>query len=357
MKQALLVELFPSHGFFIPALIRLLEGAGYEVSLAINDRLEPDVPAGIPRRRVRLLKNLGDRAPLLSLFRLSRQIRSQPFDLVFFLTVRTKGVATLIRMLPRSMRVAGVHHNPDKLWRSRNQRRLARRGVRFLLIGRRTYGYVRQGAPWAAVDYIYPGALDPGPLAPAQGHPLRIAVPGQVDVRKRAYRLLVETIAAEPNAYDGLLFQLLGDGSAADGPTIRRWIREAGVSNRFQMWPERIPAGEYERLLLRSHAILPLIHSDCETAERFQTLKTSGAIFLAHRYGLPLVLENGFRRDDGEYDSQAIFYSPDGLSECLKQLATTLPRPEALRRAMDGDPRFNAVAQQERFNRFLEVEA
>jgi len=100
---------------------------------------------------------------------------------------------------------------------------------------------------------------------------------------------------------------------------------------------------------------LPLIHPECEAAESFQTVKTSGAIILAHKYGLPLVLENGFRQEDGEYDSQAVFYSPDALSACLKQLATTLPQPEKLRRVMDQDPRFNTAAQQERFNRFLQA--
>jgi len=354
MKCALVVELFPSHGFLIPPVSRLLAGAGYEVSFAIHDVLTSEVPAGTSAQRVRLLHSNGDAVSLLSLWRLARFIRTRQFDLVFFLTVRTRGVATLVRLLPKSLLLAGLHHNPDKLWRSGSQKRLAKRGVRCLVLSRRAWMHVRERAPWASVEYIYPGALDPRLAAPPP-HPLRLVVPGQLDLGKRDYRQLVEAVAADPRAYEEMQFLLLGDGSACDGEQIRRWIRDAGVGARFQMWPAHIPADEYDRQMAQCHAILPLIHPVCESAERFQSVKISGSIILAHQYGLPLVLEEGFRKTDGEYDSQALFYTSGSLAPCLRQLAGKLPSPVVQRAVMARDPRFDAAAQQERFNRFLDA--
>lgn len=354
-QRALLVERFPSHGFLVAPLARSLEAAGYAVSLAIHPALADDVAGLEVTGSVRLLEGRLASASLPASWRLARLIRREAYDLVFFLTVRTKGVVTLASLLPRTMRLAGVHHNPDKIWRGRSQRRLVRRGFRFLVLSRRSCRHVQAHVPGVRVDYLYPGRLDPCDyIVPAAPPPLRLAVPGELSLAKRDYRRLIDAVIASPQAVAGMRFELLGNGASADGATIRGWIREGGVDAFFRIWPERIPADEYERRLRQCHAILPLIHGHQASSRRFRTVKTSGAMILAHQYGLPLILESGFRQADQEYDSQALFYNGHELSACLETLPARLPvLTQTLHQALEAEPRFNGKLQQERFAAFL----
>jgi len=351
--RALLVELFGSHEGCLYSHAVLLRELGYRVDAAVAESLTGKLPSFIPPHRRFALPTDRKGVTHRGLLRACRLLRDTSYDLLLFNTFRSRCVRTVLAAASASLSVVGFHHNPDRLRHSVSQRIMLRRCRKILVAGHRVKRCAGELAPAADLESFYPVYRDE-PARPLRvGTPLIVAVPGSLSYKKRAYDWLIDQAAQRAPAGGRVEFRLLGNASRDDGPCIAERIRRAGLADRIRTWNHFLPPQRFRAELEEAHLVMPLIHPEQELALSFHTSKTSGAIMDAHSTRRPLLLEEHFRGNDGEYDTSAFFYAPDNFAALVRHM---LHEPSGLRdkaASIAADPRFQLTAQARRIDAWL----
>lgn len=258
------------------------------------------------------------------LFTLWRYCRRQDFDIIVFNTAQGKAISRLVRFPFGRTQLMGILHNTGKLKGSFSQRFITKKLKHYFVLSE----YLMQKIPKEiSASVLYP-ILFPSypsePISKKEGD-VWICVPGQVELKRRDYKALLQSIEKE-GIRPHIKFILLGRSAHAEGNgmLIKEWIHQHSLGDHFLLWDDYIPVGTFYNYLEKSDYILPLIHEG-DVSEDLYRYQISGAFNLAIGYQKPILCDQNLSDLLSEY--HPISYQTHKVMETLNVLQAAPAAP------------------------------
>lgn len=315
MRHIALVELQPYHTETLYSQLSFLRHKGYTVTLFCCDRHR----AVIDTFRGDTEAFYFDTHSLGEIWRLRCAIIREGCDTVILNTAQGGRVLKFMLMpMPRRISVYGTIHETHKLTRSRGQKLISARIKGYYVLAR----YIDDNFPvkkphtWFSPSF-YPD-YETIELGDRKKSDIWVSIPGSIENKRRDYGALLR-LAQNPNLPDNVKFVLLGNSSIGDGPLFIRQAEEAGVSDRFIRFDNRVDGAEFYSYIKYSDFLMPVITPDTRAAEEYTVSKISGMFPLTHAFGIRMLCHELFSTVI-HFDYSALFYrTDDELIEILKR--------------------------------------
>jgi hypothetical protein len=253
----------------------------------------------------------------------------------------------VLRNLVGGPRFAGVLHNARKLGRSATQAIISARVRRYFVLN--DYVRARLGP---RVEAFYP-VLFPAPpprldVAKPPGE-FWVCVPGQVELKRRDYRALLDdpALSALPPR---IRFVLLGPAfhPHGDGPALAAEIARRGLRERFVLFRDFVPYDAFHRWVSLSDLVLPLVHPDVSHAD-YARWQISGSFNLAFGFGIPMACHRSFEAAE-DFRASSFFYpSREGIAALVARLADDPGALAAKAREIRGVEKLSFAVQSRRY--------
>ncbi|MCX8112524.1 MAG: hypothetical protein N3E49_04920 [Bacteroidia bacterium] len=154
-------------------------------------------------------------------------------------------------------------------------------------------------------------------------HEKWIAIPGRVELKRRAYLDLIQALppASKMPAWR---FLLLGPAEApySDWKTVAFHLRDRGILSYFQVFPQGLSFRDYHAYLRACDAVLPLIHPSTPYFKKYLQYQITGAFSSAFTHRKPLLLHSAFADEEDLRDASFFYSTPSELIELLHALPT-----------------------------------
>ena len=196
--------------------------------------------------------------------------------------------------------MVGTIHNTEKLTKSFGQKLINRRIHKYYILA----DYLRHSIPknidnqYAVCYAVFLPRQKVAEIVKPQGE-CWISIPGYVEYKRRDYHYLLR-LANALKSCEGkkrIKFIVLGNTSKSDGPHFVSEIREQNLMDYFVTFDSFVSDDVFNAYIEQSDAIMPLIHPDIPSADKYTKYKISGAFNLAlshnQGYALPLDVSGG----------------------------------------------------------------
>lgn len=345
---------FGSHAETIHSNLLFLKDL-FRLHLFVNERILPYLATSVPLASVHPLRTEG-RSSLAAAWEVRKLLLNLKPQMAFFHTAQGNLVRNLCFLLPSSLPMAGVHHNPDKLIRGRSfsQTLISRRLKHYFVLS----GHVRENIqpllpPGVRLQEFYPVHFErpEGFREVPKTKALRVGIPGSVERTRRDYDGLLQALKAKPPRRP-VEFVVLGDSSRGQGPELKAQVKAAGLERLFLFFDGYLSASDMASTLASCDLLLPLLHPGMPQYGLFSKYKVSGTFNLAYGYGKPMLMHQDLARLP-EFRDLSIGYELGNLVEVLDKLSED---PSRLRTAVEkvhADPRFDPVRQRPLYEAFI----
>ncbi|MEL6535047.1 MAG: hypothetical protein AAFQ98_06520 [Bacteroidota bacterium] len=336
-KRALVAEFYNAHLETLYPQVFYLEASGHTVWVAVQDTYAVAVQNHLPGRTVIALPTKGFSARWLAPWKVLRTLWRHRIPKLAVNTLTSNLGRRLtfgLWWLPR-VQPAAVLHSSNRLRPRLSQRIIQTRFRRYWLLSAHQHEHLPVRPTRSQIGTLWPVVLE-DPQSPGAGlQPLssiseeatvRIAIPGHANRQRRDYQALFGALEKRQPKPGEVLFFLLGDYSAQDGPDILQEIQDRELTHYFRWYTHRLPQYDFNQQVRACHAILPLLHPGQAGYEKYQTVKTSGSLNLAPALGLPMLVPQGFLMDK-EIQPWVIRYPLESFSQMRWLLI--LPKPTA----------------------------
>ena len=311
--RALVVEFYDSHLETLFPQVYMLEAAGHEVWVAVQDQFVPQTKATLPGRKIISLPTRGYFARWQAPWRVAYTLWKQKIGKLAINTVASNPLRRLVLwlwFLPK-VQVATVVHGANRLAKRGSMSWITTRIRRFWVISTHQRHYLPPAASKFIIGQFYPilftdpaqpqvkVALDTALawLSKGPDAPILVGIPGHPNPERRDYMALLDALEKTSAQPSQVQFWLLGNYYSGFGPAILEEIDRRGLSPWFRWGTGRIPTLEYHTLLRQCQLLLPLLHPGILDYEKYQTTKTSGNLNLGLGFGLPMALPHEFKVD------------------------------------------------------------
>lgn len=252
----------------------------------------------------------------IDIYRVWKLCRIRKFDKVIFNTAQGKTVSKLLLFpFQKHTQFYGILHNVRKLIASKSQQIITKKLESYFILA----DYFQQHIPYKCkVEVFYPIFYPEYPSVNIYKpkDEIWVCIPGQVELKRRDYRSLFESIS-KYGLPQNVKFILLGryDHPHGDGAYIKEEIQALNVEENFQLWKEFVPVNEFHAYVKSCDYILPLIHEDDISGELY-SYQISGAFNLAMGYQKPMLIEEAMAE---KFDfPRVILYEKSELIMVLK---------------------------------------
>ncbi len=252
------------------------------------------------------------------MFKLWHFCRKENFDKIIFNTAQ--GILTgRLMKFPYKKRTNfyGILHETKKLGTSFSQNRISKKIKHYFILN----DYLKNNTKYKfTVSVFYPIFFPPFTFEPVDKKigDTWICVPGQVELKRRDYKALFESIELH-GINENVKILLLGryGHSNGDGAYIQEQISRLNLEDNILIWENFIPVVHFHTMVNSSDYILPLIHEGDASGDLYQN-QISGAFNLAAGYKKPLVLEKHIF-DKCKF-SKAVTYDVESIMKTLNEL-------------------------------------
>lgn len=147
------------------------------------------------------------------------------------------------------------------------------------------------------------------------------AIPGRVELKRRAYLDLIAALAEKPPPPEWR-FLLLGPADAphSDWTKISALLHTHKLARHFIAFPEGLDFPTYHAYLRACEAVLPLIHPGMPYFEKYQRYQITGAFSLAFTHRKPLIIHKSFAEEPDISDAAYFYETPTELLSLLDRL-------------------------------------
>lgn len=194
------------------------------------------------------------------------------------------------------------------------------------------------------LDYFYPIRFHSPKEKEGKEDRLMITIIGGVENRRKDLTGFIEMIKGID---DSVHFTFLGKSNANDAEVIqfKKQLEQTGKLSQVTFYDTFVSHEEFDKKILSTDAILPLVHPETRSAEQYFVNQISGATTVAFGYHVPLLIHSAYREIE-EMQLASIYYSKETFSESIIGLSSELKKIEERMRLED---RFNVAYQEDRF--------
>ncbi len=327
--KVLLIELGESHDDGLVSWIRTLEECGVKnVAVActpnVHNRIRfSGVFHWVPTSRSKsLLRRIS------TILAVRRYVRRNNITHCVVNTASGTYALMLLAAIPKRCKRVGILHFVRSLTHSTTQQRISRLVQQYVVISPHLLEIAPKKTP-VPISAVPQTARLTETHEP-HTHTIRVAIPGAVDARRRAYRD-VFCDAVMDNIPPSIQFHVVGNAGSEQDPS-RQWFYEilAPYKGRVRLHSTYLTHEDYHAGIAQCHAVLPLIHPGTVEYADFMNDKSSGAFTLAWTYGKPLFLERGFEKFRFLHHG-TMFYDVENLVAALNVLAAGSPVMQRVR--------------------------
>jgi len=355
-RRAALVEIGGSHDECLYSQLLILKHGGYHTTLICDDNVRArlgDVSMA-DEVMVVTLKGRSVLQRMATLLGIRSRIVGQGIKTVIFNTAEGSDVRDLCIMhYPDDIGFYGTMHNLRKVKGSMTQKVINRRIDHYFLLNdyliekAQQIGHKR--LKFAAYYPIFFPRYGEVPVAQRKAGELWIAIPGQVEYKRRDYPALVAALAAMSQR-PALKFVLPGKSmhEHGNGAELKQLLAEHGLTDMFLLWDGFVDNETYHTYLRHCDVVMPLLHPGNDGYDGYLNLQISGAFNAAFAYKKPLLMHRDFS-GYADFQENAVFYDVPSLGSTMLQL----PELTGERKAMYKDEKWTLEAQAARYLSFI----
>lgn len=319
MKIAL-IELGSSHDECLYSQIKILtSNSDIQLTLICNTLLKENVKHFELEGKTFFFTIKKGISKWLSLFKIWQFCYKNKFDKIIFNTATGKSVQILL-LFPfhKQTKYYGTIHNIGKLNKSKSQKFITKRLSHFFILNEYLSRNLKIDKSFSSFYPIFFPDYKVESISKSKDE-IWICVPGQVELKRRDYKTLFESIEAF-GIQAHLKILLLGRYGHfyGDGPYILEQIERLNLKNNIMIWKDFIPVENFHNMVRMSDYILPLIHPGDESGLLYEN-QITGAFNLAIGYKKPLILETSV----SDKFPESISYEKHKIIETLNSLKST----------------------------------
>lgn len=321
MKKVAIIELGNSHTECLPAQIKFLSNASIEVTLILSHRLKERVEYIQGVHQFIFFKE--DSWFYFPLLKVRNALANNRYDAVVFNTFHGKRIRKLFLLPLGNQNFTGILHNIKKYKHSRTQKAINKKVHKFFTLAE--YLILENNLPLDksnTFSYFY--ALNKGQSQTIHRKKSKgeiwIAIPGQVENKRRDYQLLFDQVKNIGLSQRIHLF-FLGPCMHAhgDGNLVKDTIAQLGINKQCTLWDGYVPEEAFQSILTECDYILPLIHKEKQELKTYFTYQISGTINIAFGYHKAMLLENAYKNYP-DFEEGSIFYERENLLQTINAL-------------------------------------
>ncbi len=323
MKIAI-IEVGGSHDECIYSQIKIIKSLeGVHLTLICNNSLKENVQYfDLVDKKVFFQLRSGYKQ-WVDVYKLWRFCQKEGFDKIIFNTAHGSPVSRLL-LFPfnKQTKFYGVLHQPKKVITSYTQKKISKKVAHYFILDEYLEKVVENGGKNKfSVSVFYPVFFNDYPQLEVKKNEgeVWIGVPGGVDLKRRDYKTLFESIK-KYGINSNIRILLLGGFSQIPGSSIylKKQLSELKVKDNFLIWEKFVPVETFHSMVKSCDYILPLIHDDHLSGSLYKN-QISGAYNIAVAYKKPLLVEKTFG-DKFLFDYNPITYRRESLMETINQL-------------------------------------
>jgi len=322
MRKVLLVE-FKFHQEIIPSQLRFLLANQDEVHLFLNEKLWDEYLLGPFKNQIRV-ELFGNAnawyTKIRLLFMLRRYVKKHKITHLVFNTLNSNFNALVLRFIP-SLHVVGIVHRADRLQKKKWQLSAMQKVQGILTLSQETLLNFKIKYPYKEkVSCFYPIFFSKAArVLPEHNSTIYIAIPGQFDIAKKDYGMLVQAARYVREKGIPIKFILLGNASKKDGIKVIEEIIRLELDDVFYYKKSFIPYEEFFQWMERADYVLPLFTKQVKNYDNYLTNQISASFNWAFSFRKKLILPSDFEMQEYVRKS-AVFYKHDELNSILASL-------------------------------------
>jgi glycosyltransferase involved in cell wall biosynthesis len=357
LKKAALIEIDGSHDECLYSQLLFLKNGGYHVTLICSENLRKQVSEfDIADEKVFFdFDKKGAAHKLKQIWKLRTYIIRQKIGTVIFNSLHGRTIRDLTLLpFPKKIIFAGTLHGINKLKGSFTQRVIGLRVRKVFLLNDYMIDNLKlvpnQGLQFQSYYSIFFPQFKNEPQINKPADECWIAIPGQVEYKRRDYETLVRTFAAMP-VKPGYKFLLLGNSTHkhSNGTELKELVKELGVADHFVFWDGFLENAVFHAYLKKADIVMPLIHPGNDGFQKYLIYQISGAYNLAFAYKKPLLMLSEFK-DYADFKENAIFYTLDDMPVILENLPSLI---NMMQPQLYKDPKWTFEHQAGEYLRFI----
>ena len=318
-----LIELSTSHDECLYSQIKMLKSEkNISLTLICNEQHRNNVKYYDLVDKIVFIKIRKGIKLWLDLFRVRKMILQGNYDKVVFNTGQGNYLKKLLMMPFGNAEMIGTLHNTQKLSGSIGQKIISKKIRKYFVLNDYLLDTIRKNEhPTLTFESYYPIFFPHFPECDVSKneHEIWISIPGQVELKRRDYTTLFNSI--EKNGITNpIRFILLGRCSHAqgDGAFVKEWILKNKLTDRFMLFDDFISPELFHAIIKKCDYVMPLIHPQHESYAMYKT-QVSGAYNLAFAYKKPLLMDKSFSSYE-DFKDNSIFYESEKIMETLNKL-------------------------------------
>ncbi|MDR1984238.1 MAG: glycosyltransferase [Prevotellaceae bacterium] len=314
-KKIVLVEFFPYHTECLYSQLLFLKSGNYSITLVCDIRVE------------KIVKGFGvdgidflffDFKKLKSLFKFRKFLLKEKINQLILNTAQGSIPLKFIFLpLPKSVRLAGIIHDTEKVLKSRGQKIICSKLSAYYVLA--PYVYIPDNTGLKAT-YFEPAFYPSFSMPEIEKYKddIWLCVPGTPEYKRRDYHFLL-AFAQHPNLSERIKFVLLGNSRQKDGIDFIKKIHDATLEKRF-IYFEYFASDElFHSYIKKSDYIFPLIHPDTPDAESYTKYKISGMFPLAKAYHKTMLCHQIFEQTENFLYRTLFYKTADELIDLLNE--------------------------------------
>ena len=327
MKIAL-IELGGSHDECLYSHIKIIKStADTDLTLICSESLKENVKLYDSVDNKWFVSLRSGLKQWIDIYRLWRRCKKEQFDKIVLNTAQGKTISRFLRFpFGAKTKFYGILHDTKKIGSSHSQKIISRKVKRYFILNEYLAQNIKNEHKHdLKFAVFYPIFFPTYPQIPVdkKDDELWVCIPGQVELKRRDYKSLFDSIATH-GIKKNVKILLLGKYGHAhgDGEYVLGKINDLSVSDHFLVWKTFIPVDTFHVMVQHSDFILPLIHEESDSGNLYKT-QISGAYNLAVAYRKPLLMEKHVI--DTLADYECIAYQKDDIMKTINSLEKSTP--------------------------------
>lgn len=358
MKKTALIELSPSHGECIYAQAQFLIGKSEFTLLLLNEFLKDQtesISSEIDKLYFPKPKNTLQRLKLF--FKIYSILKKYKIDTLIINTATGTELWLLLFFIPKSIKLAGIIHDAEKLISSSTQQKINKRIKHYFVLNDFIKEYVDKfnlkGLKVSTLyNIFYP--IENLISIPKKSNDFWITIPGTVEQSRRNYLGLIEQLKNK-NIPESIKFLLLGNCKHfnADGDIIKAKVNEYNLTNNFVFFDNFISNKLFLSYINKSDIIMLGIESRLSFFNAYQKSQITGSYNLGFGFNIPLLYHKDLKhiKDLKEF---GISYNDTNLFETIIDLEKNRNKTEDIKERIKNEPKFAFSFQQNNYLKFIE---
>ncbi len=344
------LEFSASHDECLWSWKTLAEANNKDVIFFVHPHIAKRAPFILPNAKVvafDLPEKTLDRFRFL--IQIKKQLKSLGIKKVLFNTATGSMVRDFLLISGRSFLYTGVLHDGEKLKRSLSQATISRWIKHYIVLSEPIKQNISKFSK-LKTEAVYPVYFPSSLTAfPRSSSGFRVVIPGQLELARRDYPTLINSLKGLALPADFKLI-FLGKSRHAQGSRteVEALLQEAGMMDHAILFDDFVDDHTFYAELQKASLILPLVHPGAGHYESYFRYQVTGSWNLAFGFQIPLLMHRSF---EGYpiFRETSLFYAREELGNRLLDLYHQPWRLENATERIKACSNFELEVQAEKF--------